>query len=174
MSIYQTFLSHSSFLCITFSEQHNITQGLRLTPTFSQQLTIYASKMAEAPKSLELLLSCQVCFEEFTEDGAHVPRLLPCTHTLCHSCIGRMIQDRKLECPECRVKHEAKNEEKSFPQNKYILSQLKRKLNKRRILQKNLQDVKNIGRSSTYSAKVLAVRNQFAECALERNIKTIV
>ena len=86
--------------------------------------------MAEAPKSLELLLSCQVCFEEFTEDGAHVPRLLPCTHTLCHSCIGRMIQDRKLECPECRVKHKAKNEEKSFAQNKYILSQIKKKINK--------------------------------------------
>ena len=83
--------------------------------------------MAEAPQSLKLPLSCQVCFEEFTEDGAHVPRLLPCTHTLCHSCIGRMIQDRKLECPECRVKHETKNEEECFPQNKYILSHAKRR-----------------------------------------------
>ena len=32
-----------------------------------------------------------------------------------------------MECPECREKHEAKKEEKSFPQNKYILTQIKRK-----------------------------------------------
>ena len=83
--------------------------------------------MAEAARSLELLLQCQVCFQDFGEDGAHVPRLLPCTHTLCHSCIGRLIQEDTIECPECRKKHEAKNEEKSFPQNKYILTQIKRK-----------------------------------------------
>ena len=82
--------------------------------------------MAEAQRSLELLLQCQICFEEF-EDGGHVPRLLPCTHTLCHTCIGQLIQGNKIECPECREKHEAKNEEKSFPQNKYILTQIKRK-----------------------------------------------
>ena len=83
--------------------------------------------MASGWDTFELLFSCQVCFEEFEEDGAHVPRLLPCTHTLCHNCIGRLIQENRIECPECREKHEAKNEEKSFPQNKYILTQIKRK-----------------------------------------------
>ena len=83
--------------------------------------------MAKAPRSLELLLSCQVCFEDFEEKGKHVPRLLPCTHTLCHTCFGQMIRGNKIECPECREKHEAKNKEKSFPQNKYILTQIKRK-----------------------------------------------
>ena len=83
--------------------------------------------MAEAPRSLELLYSCQVCFEEFTEDDEHVPRLLPCTHTLCHTCIGQLIKNNKIECPECREKHEAKKEEKSFLQNKYLLTQIKRK-----------------------------------------------
>ena len=83
--------------------------------------------MAAAPDGLEEILSCQVCFEEFTEDGAHVPRLLPCTHTLCHTCIGQLIQGTRIECPECRMKHEAKKEEKSFPQNKYILVQMKRR-----------------------------------------------
>ena len=72
------------------------------------------------------ILSCQVCFEEFEEDGAHVPRLQPCTHTLCHTCVGQLIQGNKIECPECRKKHEAKKEEKTFPQNKYILVQMKR------------------------------------------------
>ena len=86
--------------------------------------------MAEAPRSLELLLSCQVCFEDFEEDGHHIPRLLPCTHTLCHTCVGQLIQENKIECPECREKHEAENKEKSFPQNKYILTQIKRKSSK--------------------------------------------
>ena len=86
--------------------------------------------MAEALRSLELLLSCQVCFEDFEEEGKHLPRLLPCTHTLCHTCIGRLLQGNKIECPECREKHEAKKEEKSFPQNKYLLTQIKRKSSK--------------------------------------------
>ena len=82
--------------------------------------------MAQGPDSLEHLLSCQVCFHEFREDGEHIPRLLPCTHTLCESCIGQLIRNDKLECPECRKVHEAKGV-KSFRQNKYILTQVKRK-----------------------------------------------
>ena len=83
--------------------------------------------MAEDPHSLELLLQCQVCFEEFEEDGKHVPRILPCSHTLCHTCIGHVIQRNRIQCPECREKHEVKKDEKSFPQNKYLLTQIKRK-----------------------------------------------
>ena len=83
--------------------------------------------MASPVDCLEEILFCQVCFEEFKEDGDHVPRLLPCSHTLCHTCIGQLIQGNKIECPECRQKHEAKKEEKSFPQNKYIIVQIKRR-----------------------------------------------
>ena len=39
----------------------------------------------------------------------------------------QLIRNQKLECPECRTKHDAKNKEKSFPQNKYLLTQIKRK-----------------------------------------------
>ena len=87
----------------------------------------YRTKMAKAPSSLELLFSCQVCSKEFTFDGVHVPRLLPCTHILCHTCIGQLIKGDRIECPQCREKHEAKKEEKSFPQSKYILTEIKRK-----------------------------------------------
>ena len=104
-------------LVILFKQSHKV----------GHQISGISLKMAEAPNSLELLLSCQVCFEEFEEDGDHVPRLLPCTHTLCHTCIGQLIQRNKIECPECRKKHEAREEEKSFPQNKYLLTQMKRK-----------------------------------------------
>ena len=77
--------------------------------------------------SIQESLTCPVCFEEFEENGKHVPRLLPCSHTLCHKCIGQLIRDTRLECPTCRVNHEAKQEETSFPQNKYILT-LRRRL----------------------------------------------
>ena len=71
--------------------------------------------------SLEYAFTCQVCFEEFEETGDHVPRLLPCTHTLCETCVGQMIQRDILECPECRQKYCASRGRKSFPQNKYII-----------------------------------------------------
>ena len=83
--------------------------------------------MADGSDNLEGILSCQVCFEDFEPDGAHVPRLLPCTHTLCLTCIGQLIKRDMIECPECREKHEAKKDEKSFPQNKYTLVQMKRR-----------------------------------------------
>ena len=70
--------------------------------------------------------SCPVCFERFKEEGDLLPRLLPCTHTLCESCIKQLIRNNKLQCPECRVDHEALKHEKSFPQNKYLMRELSR------------------------------------------------
>ena len=84
--------------------------------------------MAESPlDSLEHILACQICLEDFEETEVKVPRLLPCTHTLCHKCVGQLIRDKSLTCPECRVKHKAHNQEQSFPQNKYILANVRRK-----------------------------------------------
>ena len=84
-------------------------------------------KMASGPSSLDNYLSCQICFENFQEDGDHVPRILPCHHTVCESCIKEMIRGNKIICPECREEHKAKKQEKSFQQNKYILVQMSRK-----------------------------------------------
>ena len=77
--------------------------------------------------SLQDTLSCPVCFEEFEENDGHVPRLLPCSHTLCHTCIRQLMQNYRLECPTCRMKHDARNKEISFPQNKYILTLMRRR-----------------------------------------------
>ena len=82
-------------------------------------------KMTKQQDCLDHFLSCVVCLEDFEEDGDKIPRLLPCTHTLCEACIKQLIRNQKLECPECRAKHEAKTEEKSFPQNKYLLMQIR-------------------------------------------------
>ena len=84
--------------------------------------------MAEASDCLERLLSCSVCFNQYGEgNNEFTPRLLPCSHTVCEQCIKQLIEEQKLECPECRTKHEASNAEKSFPQNKYLLTQTKKK-----------------------------------------------
>ena len=77
--------------------------------------------------TLDRLMTCQICFEIYTESEEHVPRLLPCTHTLCEACIGKMLRDESLTCPECRVKHPANNGVKTFTQNKYILTSMRRK-----------------------------------------------
>ena len=58
--------------------------------------------MSERKDSPEDFQSCQVYFEDFEENGDHVPRILPCHHTLCHMCIGQMLRTDRLECPECR------------------------------------------------------------------------
>ena len=80
--------------------------------------------MAAGPSSLDNYLSCQICFEHFEVEGDHVPRILPCFHTLCEKCITGMIREGKLTCPECREEHQAGNREKSFQQNPYILAQI--------------------------------------------------
>ena len=66
--------------------------------------------------------SCSVCFELYKESGELVPRILPCTHTLCERCIAKLLRDKFLRCPECRIKHQADKGVKTFPQNKYILT----------------------------------------------------
>ena len=74
--------------------------------------------------------NCPVCFEQYEETGDHLPRLLPCTHTLCHTCTVQLMKNGKLTCPEDREIHSCKKGIRAFPQNKYILNLLRRKVNK--------------------------------------------
>ena len=77
------------------------------------------------------MMDCCVCFESYEEIGDHVPRLLPCSHTLCEKCLSNLITGgNSLNCPECRIRHPATNGVKSFPQNKYILQGIRRGDNK--------------------------------------------
>lgn len=67
-----------------------------------------------------------MCYEAF-DTGSFVPRLLPCTHTVCERCIGELLKGRKtLNCPQCRKRHSANSGLKAFPENKYILKTLER------------------------------------------------
>ena len=82
--------------------------------------------MAREPDSLADMLSCGVCFNEYGENCATIPRLFPCSHTLCESCIKELIINDTLVCPMCRKKHRAKGKEKAFPQNEYLLVQIRK------------------------------------------------
>ena len=67
---------------------------------------------------------CPVCFECYSESGVAVPRLLPCTHTLCHACVDKFIKNSTLVCPQDRKAHPALSGVLSFPQNKYVLKMM--------------------------------------------------
>ncbi|XP_070568532.1 tripartite motif-containing protein 2-like [Ptychodera flava] len=49
----------------------------------------------------EQFLTCQICYEEYTE-----PKLLPCCHSFCKVCLcGYVRQRTEFDCPYCREKH---------------------------------------------------------------------
>ncbi|KAL3886030.1 hypothetical protein ACJMK2_026054 [Sinanodonta woodiana] len=66
--------------------------------------------MAEAPATLsdhkyieelkERFLICCVCHEEFDEI-THQPRLLSCLHSVCFTCLEKLVKDEKVKCPIC-------------------------------------------------------------------------
>ena len=82
------------------------------------------NKMAEGGDDLT---NCPVCFDEYTETGDHIPKILPCSHSLCEKCLEVLIRNNKIDCPECRVKHEATSRTRTFPQNKYIVTHLQKR-----------------------------------------------
>lgn len=92
---------------------------------------------------------CPICYGEFAETGGHVPRLLPCSHTFCDTCIRAWLRGRPaLVCPECRQRHPAPHGPRSFPQNKYVLNYVRikkkdeRKADKRETTPQKQQDKK--------------------------------
>ena len=78
---------------------------------------------------------CPVCFEAYEESGKHLPRILPCFNTLCESCIKTLLKNTNfLICPIERDPHAAPKGELTFPQNKYIVTHLRK--NKKEDIQK--------------------------------------
>ena len=41
--------------------------------------------------------------------------------------VRHCIKDNKLVCPECKKKHKATDGQRTFPQNKYILANIRKK-----------------------------------------------
>ena len=72
---------------------------------------------------------CTICFEAYGDSEDRVPRLLPCTHTFCSSCVERLILNNRIVCPQDNQKYKALKGATSFPQNRYILRPVKENLN---------------------------------------------
>ena len=64
---------------------------------------------------------CPVCFEDYGDSEHLLPRLLPCTHKFCSTCIELLIRDSKLVCPLDQREHDAEQGVTTFAQNRYIL-----------------------------------------------------
>ena len=61
--------------------------------------------MASSQSGLLDRVSCGVCLEPYN-NKTHVPKLLPCQHTFCLSCLDSIGSDTiDIECPVCRQKH---------------------------------------------------------------------
>ena len=57
-------------------------------------------------------LECGICTEIYDEE-VHVPKLLPCLHTLCIKCITIIHKGNSLTCPLCNRNHQLKTGELS-------------------------------------------------------------
>ncbi|EFO94206.1 hypothetical protein CRE_30462 [Caenorhabditis remanei] len=46
---------------------------------------------------------CGICSFEYSDETGHrVPRTLKCSHTVCSSCAGKLVENCAIECPLCR------------------------------------------------------------------------
>ncbi|KAJ6659497.1 hypothetical protein lerEdw1_018732 [Lerista edwardsae] len=50
----------------------------------------------------EDFLTCKICYDLYS-----MPKVLPCLHSYCLSCLELLVQNGALQCPECRLQIEA-------------------------------------------------------------------
>ena len=75
---------------------------------------LYCSIMAE----------CGVCYELYEREGDKCPKLLPCGHSLCLSCLSKTLEHGHIKCPFCRMTLQILSGDAArFPTNEQILQQ---------------------------------------------------
>ncbi|CAC5415545.1 TRIM33 [Mytilus coruscus] len=53
-------------------------------------------------------LECTICKEQYDDEDKH-PRVLPCLHSFCYSCLRRLIENKKYTCPLCNSDFRTEN-----------------------------------------------------------------
>ncbi|VDH92697.1 Hypothetical predicted protein [Mytilus galloprovincialis] len=53
-------------------------------------------------------LECTICKEQYDDEEKH-PRVLPCLHSFCYSCLKRLIEQTKYTCPLCNSDFRTEN-----------------------------------------------------------------
>ena len=46
--------------------------------------------------------TCDICLDDYTLEGEHMPRCLPCQHVLCTTCVNKRCKQGEVRCPVCR------------------------------------------------------------------------
>ncbi len=71
----------------------------------------------------KLCFFCPVCYERYNQKDKLVPRLLPCTHSICTRCVQQLRGDSgTLRYPECRAPAFG-----NIPENRYITAFLRKR-----------------------------------------------
>ncbi|WAR27917.1 TRI56-like protein [Mya arenaria] len=73
--------------------------------TFVKDSSEPEAPMIRAEDVKEEFLVCSICTHEYDEES-HVPRVLPCLHTFCQTCLKKIVRGTRLECPLCKQGHE--------------------------------------------------------------------
>ena len=80
------------------------------------------------------MTECGVCWEIYEGGGAKCPKLLPCYHTVCVSCLKELEmvkRNGRIKCPFCRKRHKIpKTQIEDFPTNHLFLKKVSWKTNR--------------------------------------------
>ena len=79
------------------------------------------------------MAECGVCWEIYEQEGAKCPKLLPCIHTVCVSCLKALEVNGngKIRCPFCRILHQIPSGQiENLPTNQLELEKVTWKTNK--------------------------------------------
>ena len=76
------------------------------------------------------MAECVICWEIY-EEGTKCPKLLPCNHTFCISCLEKILNlegNGKMKCPYCRTLHQIPGGYvQNLPTNRRLLKEATRK-----------------------------------------------
>ena len=77
--------------------------------------------------ALDDTTNCAVCLELYEEKGPLVPKLLPCTHSVCVTCLQRIFKkDNSVDCPVCGDHQVSEKGIDGIYENRYILKNIRK------------------------------------------------
>ena len=84
------------------------------------------------------MAECGVCYEIYEKEGIRCPKLLPCGHSLCFSCLSQTLKHGYIKCPFCRMGLQIlSGDAGNFPTNEQIFTQNTRSCAERKKINTN-------------------------------------
>ena len=84
------------------------------------------------------MAECGVCYELYEKEGAKCPKLLPCGHSLCFSCLSQTLKQGFIKCPFCRTALQiVSGDAGNFPTNEQLFTQNMRSSGERKKINTN-------------------------------------